>query len=89
MLNYEELEARLIDMQNLKDFPSALGSLGFKFEINAENELQIIKNKIRHLGEGKSQIALPLVSDLETFTRQKIRVPRWLSKEIAEYDIQN
>jgi hypothetical protein len=39
MLNYEELEARLIDMQNLKDFPSALGSLGFKFEINAENEL--------------------------------------------------
>jgi hypothetical protein len=39
MLNYEELEARLIDMQNLKDFPSALGALGFKFEINAENEL--------------------------------------------------
>lgn len=76
-------------MQHLKDYPSALSQLGYKFEINAENELQIIKNKIRHLGESKNQLSLPLVSDLETFTKQKIRIPRWLSKDVAEYDIQN
>jgi hypothetical protein len=69
MQNFEEIETRLNDLQCLRDYPQALQQLTNKFEIDSEMELKIIKNKFKNIHGGQEAMPLPLISDLQTFSK--------------------